>query len=90
LAVASQNATLIALMRVVRHKIEWATPIEVMKFVPQKTQTQRVKLLREIVDAIAARDPDRAAVAASASIDATYATRGWRRVVETRGTDARV
>ena len=89
LALASQNATLIALMRVVRHKIEWATSIEVMKFVPEKTQEQRVKLLREIVDAIAARDPDRAAVAASASIDATYTSHGWRRVVETRGADAR-
>jgi DNA-binding GntR family transcriptional regulator len=88
LALASQNATLIALMRVVRHKIEWATSIAVMKRVPEKTQRQRVKLLREIVDAIAARDPDRAAVAASASIDATYASYGWRRVIETRGTDA--
>jgi DNA-binding GntR family transcriptional regulator len=88
LAVASQNATLIALMRVVRHKIEWATSIEIMNQVPEETRKQRAKLLREIVEAIAARDPDRAAIAASANIDATYASFGWRRVVEVRGTDA--
>jgi DNA-binding GntR family transcriptional regulator len=88
LAVASQNTTLIALMRVVRHKIEWATSIEIMKQVPVETRKQRAKLLRDLVEAIAARDPDRAAIAASANIDATYASFGWRRVVEVRGTDA--
>src|SRR5206468_6348932 len=88
LAVASQNATLIALMRIVQHKVEWATSIEIMKQVPEKTRKQRAKIMREIVEAIEARDPDRAAVAAAANIDATYASFGWRRVVEVRGVGA--
>src|SRR5262245_35128449 len=85
LAVASQNATLVALMRIVRHKIEWASSIEAMKGVSEETRKQRVKIQREIVDAIARRDPDRAATAATANIDAAYASFGWRRIVDVRG-----
>ena len=88
LAIASQNATLIALMRIVQHKVEWATSIEIMKQVPEKTRQQRAKIMREIVEAIEARDPDRAAVAAAVNVDATYASFGWRRVVEVRGVEA--
>ena len=88
LAMASQNATLIALMRVVGHKIEWATSIDIMKQIPEETRKQRAKLLREIVEAIDEREPDRAAIAAAANIDATYASFGWRRVIEVRGTAA--
>jgi DNA-binding GntR family transcriptional regulator len=82
LAVASQNATLVALERIVRHKIEWATSIEVMRRVPNEMQRERAKILREIVDAIADCDPARAATAAAANIDATYASQGWQRAVE--------
>jgi DNA-binding GntR family transcriptional regulator len=81
LAIASQNATLVALERIVRHKIEWATSIEVMRRVPNELQRERAKILRELVDAIADRDPARAATAAAANIEATYASQGWQRVV---------
>src|SRR5262245_63644479 len=72
LAIASQNATLISVMRTVRHKIEWASSIEAMKRVPEETRKARAQLLREIIDAIASRDPDRAARGATANIDAAY------------------
>ena len=89
LAVASQNATLIALMRIVCHKIEWASSIEAIKGVTEETRKQRMKMQREIVDAIASRDPDRAATAATANIDAAYASFGWRRIVDVRGRAAK-
>jgi DNA-binding GntR family transcriptional regulator len=82
LAVASQNATLIALMRTLRYKIEWATSIEAIKAIPDQARTKRAKLLRDIVDAIANQDPARAATAAAANIDAAYASQHWRRVVD--------
>lgn len=85
LAVASQNQTLIALMRIVRHKIEWASSVDAIRGVTEDTRKQRVKIQREIVDAIASRDPDRAATAATANIDAAYASLGWRRIVDVRG-----
>lgn len=85
LAVASQNATLVALMRIVSHKIEWASSIEAMKGVTEETRKRRMKIHREIVDAIASRDPDRAATAATANIDAAYASFGWRRILDVRG-----
>lgn len=82
LAAASQNATLIALMHIVRNKIEWATSIEAIKRAPSKARTQRAKLMRDVVDAIADCDPARAATAAAVNIDASYASQGWRRVVD--------
>ena len=82
LALASQNATLIALMRTLRYKIEWATSIEAIKAIPDQARTKRAKLLRDIVDAIANQDPARAATAAAANIDAAYASQHWRRVVD--------
>jgi DNA-binding GntR family transcriptional regulator len=84
LAVASQNETLVALMRTLRFKIEWATSIEAIKAVPDEARTRRAKLLREIVDAIGSKDPARAATAAAANIDAAYASQHWRRVVDVR------
>jgi DNA-binding GntR family transcriptional regulator len=84
LAVASRNATLIALLHIVRYKIEWATSIELMKRVPEHKRRQRAKIMREIVDAIAGRDPARAATAAAANIEATYASQGWPRAVDVR------
>jgi DNA-binding GntR family transcriptional regulator len=84
LAVASQNATLMALMRTLRFKIEWATSIEAIKAIPDPARTKRAKLLHDIVDAIANRDPARAATAAAANIDAAYASQQWRRVVDVR------
>ncbi|MGF7233911.1 MAG: GntR family transcriptional regulator [Frankia sp.] len=84
LAVASGNSTLIALMHVVRFKIEWATSIELIKTTPRARKTLGAKIHREIVDAIADRDPARAATAVAANIDATYASQGWRRVVDVR------
>ncbi|MCK9928914.1 GntR family transcriptional regulator [Frankia sp. Mgl5] len=84
LAVASGNSTLIALMRVVRFKIEWATSIELIEQIPEETRNLRAKLVREMVDAMADRDPARAATAVAAIIDATYASQGWRRVVDVR------
>jgi DNA-binding GntR family transcriptional regulator len=84
LAVASQNATLIALMHTVRDKIEWATSIEAMQRLPEKTWQKRAKMTRKIVDAIADRDPVRAATAAASNIDAAYASQNWRRVVDVR------
>lgn len=47
-----------------------------MKGVTEETRRQRIKIQREIVDAIASREPDRAATAAAANIDATYASFG--------------
>jgi len=88
LAVASQNATLIAVMRTVRHKIEWASSTEAMNRFPEETRKKRAQLMREIIDAIASRDPDRAAKGATANIDAAYADLGWVRVVEVRARDA--
>jgi DNA-binding GntR family transcriptional regulator len=82
LAVASENATLIALIRVVRFKIEWATSIDAIKTSPQEKRSQREKILREIIDAIAQGDPARAAAAAAANIEAAYASQGWRPVVD--------
>lgn len=84
LAVASGNSTLIALMRVVRFKIEWATSIELIRTTSRETRTLRAKIHREIIDAIADRDPARAATAVAANIDATYASQGWRRAVDLR------
>jgi DNA-binding GntR family transcriptional regulator len=77
LARASQNDTIIALMQVVRFKIEWATSIEAVKRAERRTWFHR-----EIVDAIAERDPGRAASAVAAHIDAAYAAHGWRRAVD--------
>ena len=79
LAVASQNRTLIALMRVVRFKMEWATSIDAIQ-----RGEGKAKHHRDIVDAIANRDSSRAATAAAAHINDTYASRGWRRSVESR------
>ncbi|MDT3445797.1 MULTISPECIES: GntR family transcriptional regulator [unclassified Pseudofrankia] len=84
LAIASGNSTLVALMHVVRFKIEWATSIELIKRAPRETRTLRANILREIVDAVADGDPARAATAAAANVDAAYASQGWRRVVDTR------
>ena len=84
LAVASQNATLIELMRIVRYKIEWATSIEAIKHSATAARRQRAKLLRELVDAITQGDSARAATAAAANIDGAYATQHWRRVVDVR------
>ena len=85
LAVASQNVTLIALMRIVRHKIEWAASTEAMKQVAEQARERRLEIQREVVEAIASRDPDRAATAASANIDAAYASLGWTRLIDVRG-----
>ena len=84
LAVASQNATLIELMRNVRYKIEWASSIEAIKQSAVEARRQRAKMHRELVDAIAQRDPARAAAAAAANIGAAYATQHWRPVVEVK------
>ncbi|WP_027140535.1 GntR family transcriptional regulator [Pseudofrankia saprophytica] len=84
LTVASQNSTLIALMHVVRYKIEWATSIELVSSTPREMRSLRAKVMREIVDAIADRDPVRAATAAADNIDAIYASMGWRRAVHAR------
>ena len=81
LAVASQNATLIELMRNVQYKIEWASSIEAIKQSAGEARKQRAKILRELVDAIAQRDPARAATAAAANIDGAYASHHWRPVV---------
>jgi DNA-binding GntR family transcriptional regulator len=88
LAVASQNTTLISVMRTVRHKIEWASSIEAMKSVPEEKRKARAQIMREIIDAIANRDPDRAARGATANIDAVYSNLGWSRLVEVRARGA--
>ncbi len=77
LALASQNGTIIALMQVVRFKIEWATSIEAIKRAEGRTWFHR-----EIVDAIAESDPNRAASAVAAHLQAAYAAHGWRRPFE--------
>jgi DNA-binding GntR family transcriptional regulator len=84
LAVASQNASLISLMRILRYKIEWATSTEAIQATADEVRNSRAKLLHQIVDAIADRDPARAATAAAANIDAAYASQHWRRVVDVR------
>ncbi|MDT3442215.1 GntR family transcriptional regulator [Pseudofrankia sp. BMG5.37] len=84
LAVASGNETLIALMRTVRWKIEWATSIDAIAKSAEDKRQERRKTLHEIVDAIAARDPSRATAAVLANIDGAYVAFGWRRVVDTR------
>jgi DNA-binding GntR family transcriptional regulator len=89
LAVTSQNATLIALMRILRYKIEWATSTEAIKATADQVRNRRAKLLHQIVDAIADRDPARAATAAAANIDAAYASQYWRRAVDVRFEAAR-
>lgn len=82
LAVASHNATLVEVMRTVRFKIEWATSIDAISRTAEEYRKRRAKTYREIVDAIAARDPARAATAVAAVIDDTYASQGWRPVVD--------
>ena len=77
LAVASRNRTLIELMRVVRYKLEWATSIDLI----ERGRGQAAMHI-DIVEAIAAGDPDRAADAAAAHIDASYSSRGWHRRVD--------
>jgi DNA-binding GntR family transcriptional regulator len=84
LAIASQNTTLIALMHVVRHKIEWATSIEAIKRSARDERRARLKVLRELVKAIADRDPARAANAAAANIQATYSSQHWQPIVDVR------
>jgi len=84
LAAASQNATIITLMHVVRYKIEWATSIEAIRRSASEERRQRTKILRELVDAIARKDPARAATAAAANIEATYASQHWQSVVDVR------
>jgi DNA-binding GntR family transcriptional regulator len=86
LAVASENDTLIALMRTVRSKIEWATSIEAMQATPDEHRYERMRIMRQIVEGIADRDASRAADAVASNIDATYASQGWKRVVDTRFT----
>ena len=54
----------------------------------KETRKKRAQLMREIIDAIASRDPDRAAKGAAANIDAAYADLGWVRLVEVRARDA--
>jgi DNA-binding GntR family transcriptional regulator len=84
LAIASGNDSLITVMRMVLFKIEWATTIELIKSSPRETRAFRAKILREIIAAIAARDPVRAANAAAANVNATLASQGWQRVVDTQ------
>jgi DNA-binding GntR family transcriptional regulator len=82
LAAASHNTTLISLMRIVRFKVEWATSIDAIRRVPEEKRLQRTKVMREIVDAIADRDPARAANAVTEHLAATYTGAGWRPVVD--------
>jgi DNA-binding GntR family transcriptional regulator len=82
LAVASQNGTLIALMRILSYKIEWAFSIEAIKRVPDLARNKRAKAYRAVVAAIADQDPPRAATGMATVIDAAYASQHWRRVVD--------